>query len=87
MDPTSGHVHLETGKRMSVLSQNNMFDEHTVLETVIMGNKTLYSIKKEMDELYLDYNDKNADRIGELQVQFEEMSGWSADSDAAAIFL
>jgi ATPase subunit of ABC transporter with duplicated ATPase domains len=40
MDPTSGHVHLETGKRMSVLSQNhNMFDEHTVLETVIMGNK------------------------------------------------
>jgi ATPase subunit of ABC transporter with duplicated ATPase domains len=59
MDPTSGHVHLETGKRMSVLSQNhNMFDEHTVLETVIMGNKTLYSIKKEMDELYLDYNDK-----------------------------
>jgi ABC-type polysaccharide/polyol phosphate transport system ATPase subunit len=39
MDPTSGHVHLETGK-MSVLSQNhNMFDEHTVLETVIMGNK------------------------------------------------
>jgi ATPase subunit of ABC transporter with duplicated ATPase domains len=46
MDPTSGHVHLETGKRMSVLSQNHMFDEHTVLETVIMGNKTLYSIKK-----------------------------------------
>jgi ATPase subunit of ABC transporter with duplicated ATPase domains len=40
MDPTSGHVHLETGKRMSVLSQNhNMFDEHTVLETVIMGTK------------------------------------------------
>jgi ATPase subunit of ABC transporter with duplicated ATPase domains len=38
-----------------------------------------------MDELYLDYNDKNADRIGELQVQFEEMSGWSADSDAAAM--
>jgi ATPase subunit of ABC transporter with duplicated ATPase domains len=47
MDPTSGHVHLETGKRMSVLSQNhNMFDEHTVLETVIMGNKTLYSSKR-----------------------------------------
>ncbi|SDX90942.1 ABC-F family ATP-binding cassette domain-containing protein [Flavobacterium degerlachei] len=86
MDPTSGHIHLEPGKRMSVLNQNhNMFDEHTVLETVIMGNKTLYSIKKEMDELYLDYNDKNADRIGELQVQFEEMSGWNADSDAASM--
>jgi ATPase subunit of ABC transporter with duplicated ATPase domains len=82
MDPTSGHIHLEPGKRMSVLN-HNVFDEHTVLETVIMGNKTLYSIKKEMDELYLDYNDKNADRIGELQVQFEEMSGWNADSDAS----
>jgi ATPase subunit of ABC transporter with duplicated ATPase domains len=57
MDPTSGHVHLETGK-MSVLSQNhNMFDEHTVLETVIMGNKIIFH-QKEMDELYLDYNDK-----------------------------
>ncbi|MGL2993311.1 ABC-F family ATP-binding cassette domain-containing protein [Flavobacterium sp. TSSA_36] len=86
MDPTSGHIHLEPGKRMSVLNQNhNMFDEHTVLETVMMGNKVLYAVKKEMDELYLDYNDKNADRIGELQVQFEEMNGWNADSDAAAM--
>ncbi|MFT5252566.1 MAG: ATPase subunit of ABC transporter with duplicated ATPase domains [Flavobacteriales bacterium] len=86
MDPTSGHIHLEPGKRMSVLNQNhNMFDEHTVLETVIMGNKVLYAVKKEMDELYLDYNDKNADRIGELQVQFEEMNGWNADSDAASM--
>ena len=76
MDPTSGHIHLEPGKRMSVLNQNhNMFDEFTVLETVMMGNKILYAVKKEMDELYLDYNDKNADRIGELQVQFEEMNG------------
>ncbi|MEO6175754.1 MAG: ATP-binding cassette domain-containing protein [Flavobacterium circumlabens] len=86
MDPTSGHIHLEPGKRMSVLTQNhNMFDEHTVLETVLMGNKVLYAVKKEMDELYLDYNDKNADRIGELQVQFEEMNGWNADSDAASM--
>ncbi|MBK0368930.1 ABC-F family ATP-binding cassette domain-containing protein [Flavobacterium agrisoli] len=86
MDPTSGHVHLEPGKRMSVLNQNhNMFDEHTVLETVMMGNKVLYAVKKEMDELYLDYNDANADRIGELQVQFEEMNGWNADSDAASL--
>ncbi|CAM3998986.1 ABC-F family ATP-binding cassette domain-containing protein [Flavobacterium weaverense] len=86
MDPTAGHIHLEPGKRMSVLNQNhNMFDESTVLETVMMGNKTLYAIKKEMDALYLDYNDSNADRIGELQVQFEEMNGWNADSDAASM--
>lgn len=86
IDPTSGHIHLEPGKRMSVLNQNhNMFDEHTVLETVMMGNKVLYAVKAEMDALYLDYNDKNADRIGELQVQFEEMNGWNADSDAASM--
>ena len=86
MDPTSGHIHLEPGKRMSVLNQNhNMFDEHTVLETVMMGNKFLYKVKTEMDALYLDYTDENADRIGELQVQFEEMNGWNADSDAASM--
>ncbi len=86
LEPTSGHIHLEPGKRMSVLNQNhNMFDEYTVLETVLMGNKILYAVKKEMDELYLDYNDSNADKIGELQVQFEEMNGWNADSDAASM--
>jgi ATPase subunit of ABC transporter with duplicated ATPase domains len=88
IDPTSGHVHLEPGKRMSVLNQNhNMFDEHTVLETVMMGNKKLFSVKKEMDEIYLkpDFSDKDAERVGELQVVFEEMNGWNADSDAAAM--
>ena len=62
-----------------------MFDEHTVLETVMMGNKVLFDVKSEMDALYADYSDENADRIGELQVQFEEMNGWNADSDAAAM--
>ncbi|WP_281540337.1 ABC-F family ATP-binding cassette domain-containing protein [Maribacter aestuarii] len=86
MDPTSGHVHLEPGKRMSILEQNhNSADEFTVLETVVKGNKPLYKIKKEIDALYADYSDENADKIGELQVQFEEMNGWNADSDAAAL--
>ena len=86
IDPTSGHVHLEPGKRMSILEQNhNAYDEYTVLESVVMGNKPLFKIKKEIDALYADYSDKNADRIGELQVQFEEMNGWNADSDAAAL--
>jgi ATPase subunit of ABC transporter with duplicated ATPase domains len=85
-EPTSGHVHLEPGKRMSVLEQNhNLYDEHTVLETVIIGNKPLFKIKSEIDALYNDYSDANADRIGELQVKFEEMNGWNADSDAASM--
>jgi len=88
MDATSGHVHLEPGKRMSVLEQNhNLYDENTVLETVIMGNKPLYKIKNEMDAIYAkeDFNDADGERVGILQVEFEEMNGWNADSDAASL--
>ena len=88
MEPTSGRVHLEPGKRMSVLEQNhNLYDENTVLETVIMGNKPLYKIKNEMDAIYAkeDFNDADGERVGVLQVEFEEMNGWNADSDAAAL--
>jgi ATPase subunit of ABC transporter with duplicated ATPase domains len=86
IDPTSGRVFLEPGKRMSVLNQNhNMFDEHTVLDTVLMGNKVLHKVKTEMDALYLDYKDENADKIGELQLQFDEMNGWNAESDAGSM--
>lgn len=85
-DATSGHVHLEPGKRMSVLEQNhNIYDEYPVLETVLRGNKPLFEIKTQIDALYADYSDENAEKIGELQVQFEEMDGWNADSDAAAL--
>jgi ATPase subunit of ABC transporter with duplicated ATPase domains len=85
-DSTSGHVHLEPGKRMSILEQNhNAYDSDTVLDTVLKGNKVLYKIKNEIDALYADYTDENAEKIGELQVQFEEMNGWNADSEAAAL--
>jgi ATPase subunit of ABC transporter with duplicated ATPase domains len=85
-DPTSGQVHLEKGKRMSVLTQDHYaFDEHAVLETVVMGNKELFKIKKQIDDLYADYSDENAEKIGELQIIFEEMNGWNADSNAAAM--
>ncbi len=71
---------------MSVLEQNhNAYDSFGVLEAVLMGNKPLFEIKAEMDALYADYDDANAERIGELQVAFEEMNGWNAESDAAAL--
>lgn len=85
-DPTSGHVHLEKGKRMSVLEQNhNAYDDFMVLETVVRGNKELFSIKTQIDKLYEDYTDANAEKIGELQVAFEEMNGWNAESEAATL--
>ena len=88
LDPNSGHVHLESGKRMSVLEQNHFaYDEQQVLQSVIMGNKPLYAIKKEMDDLYAkpDFSDADSEKVGELQIKYEEMNGWNADSDAAAL--
>ena len=88
MEPNSGHVHLEPGKRMSVLEQDHFAcDDFPVLETVIRGNKPLYVIKKEMDDLYAkaDFSDIDSNRVGELQIKYEEMNGWNAESDAAAM--
>ena len=85
-EPTSGRVILEPGKRMSVLEQDHYaYDDYTVLDTVIMGNKVLSKVKKEMDDLYADYSDEHAERIGELQMRVDEMNGWNAESDAAAL--
>ena len=87
-DANSGSVHLETGKRLSVLEQNhNAYDESPVLETVLRGNTSFFKVKAEMDALYAkeDFSDADGDRVGELQIQFEEMNGWNADSEAAAL--
>ncbi|MDN6280014.1 MAG: ATP-binding cassette domain-containing protein [Psychroflexus sp.] len=87
-EPTSGHVHLETGKRMSVLEQDHsIYDDFNVLETVIMGNTPLYKIKKEMDDIYAkeDFSDADGERVGILQIDFEEMDGWNAESNAASL--
>jgi ATPase subunit of ABC transporter with duplicated ATPase domains len=88
IDPTSGHVHLEPGKRMSVLSQNHYaFDDFVVLDTVMMGNKKLFSVKKELDSIYAkpDFSEADGIKAGELGVEFEEMGGWNAESDAATL--
>ena len=87
-DPNSGHVHLEPGKRLSVLEQNhNACDAFTVLETVLRGNIPLFRVKAEMDALYAkeDFSDADGERVGALQIQFEEMDGWNADSEAATL--
>ena len=87
-EPTSGHVHLEPGKRMSVLEQNHqIYDEYPVLETVMMGNPELFNIKKEMEEIYAkeDFSEKDGERVGVLQAEFEEMNGWNAESDAGTL--
>ena len=88
LSPNSGNVIIEPNKRLSVLVQNqNEFDEYETLKTTIMGNKLLYQIKKEMDDLYSksDFNDDDGVKVGELQNSYEEMDGWNAESDAASL--
>ena len=87
-EANSGSVQLETGKRLSVLEQNhNAFDVHPVLETVLRGNHELFAVKSEMDEIYAkeSFSDADSNRVGELQIVFEEMNGWNAESEAAAL--
>ena len=87
-EANSGSVHLEQGKRLSILEQNhNAYDENNVLDTVLQGNKTLYDVKTEMDTLYAkdDFSDTDGERVGVLQVAYEEMDGWNAESEAAAL--
>lgn len=87
-DPTSGSVSLESGKRMSVLEQDHFaYDNFTVLETILRGNKALFDIKEEMDALYAkeDFSDEDGIKAGELGVIYEEMGGWNAEADAQTL--
>lgn len=84
-DPTTGNVSLESGKRMSVLEQDHFaYDNFTVLETVLRGNKKLFEIKEEMDALYAkpDFSDEDGIKAGELGILYDEMGGWNAETDA-----
>ena len=87
-EANSGSVFLEPGKRLSVLEQNhNAYNQYPVLETVLRGNKPLFNIKQTIEDLYAkpDFSDADGERVGELQIEFEEMDGWNAESDAASI--
>ncbi|HVS92833.1 MAG TPA: ATP-binding cassette domain-containing protein [Mucilaginibacter sp.] len=88
IDPTTGSVSFTPGERMAVLKQNHYeFDEFTVIETVMMGHKELYSVMKEKDAIYMkeDFTDADGERAGELENLFAEMDGWNAESNAATL--
>lgn len=88
ISPNSGHVSIEPGKRMAVLSQNHFaFEEYAVLDTVIMGHKEMYQIQQEKDAIYMNPEATEAEgmRAAELENKFGEMGGWNAQSDAAEL--
>lgn len=86
--PNSGSIHIEPGKRMSVLKQNHHeYDDFAVLDTVMMGHKKMWEIMKEKDAIYAkpDFNEEDGHKASELEMEFAEMDGWNAESDAAAL--
>lgn len=88
LDSTTGEVSIDPNCRMSVLKQDHFaYDEYTVLDTIIMGNKRLYDIMKEKDALYEkeDFLDEDGIKAAELEAEFAEMDGWEADSNASKL--
>ncbi|MGV3025309.1 ABC-F family ATP-binding cassette domain-containing protein [Clostridium thermobutyricum] len=88
IEPNTGDVSLAPNVRMSVLSQDHFkFDEFEVLETVIMGNKRLYQIMKEKDEIYAKdpFTDEDGIKASELEGEFAELNGWEAESEASSL--
>ena len=88
IEPSKGDVTMDEGERLSVLQQDHYkFDEYTVLDTVIMGNKRLYEIMKEKDAIYAkeDFTDEDGIRASELEGEFADMNGWEAESDAETL--
>ncbi|KGN98085.1 ABC transporter ATP-binding protein [Porphyromonas gingivicanis] len=88
IDPTRGTISLGPGERLSVLSQDHFaFDEFTVLNTVLMGHTTLWSIMEEKNAIYAkeDFSDEDGNRVAELEEQFANLDGWNAESDAATL--
>lgn len=88
LEPTTGSVSIPKELRMSVLRQDHFaFDEYTVQDTVIMGNKRLYEVMKEKDELYAkeDFTEEDGNRASELEAEFAELNGWEAESDASKL--
>ena len=88
LEPTKGSIELGPDERLSVLSQDHFkFDEHSVLETVLMGHTTMWSVMKERESLYSkeDFSDEDGIRVAELEDKFAEMGGYTAENDAAAL--
>ncbi len=88
IEPNTGSVDIEPGKRMAVLSQNHFaFDDYPVLQTVIRGHQKLWAIMEEKDALYAkeDFTEDDGMRASELEGEFAEMDGWNAESDAATL--
>lgn len=86
IEPNKGTVSITPGERMAVLKQNHFeFDDVSVLHTVMMGHKKMWDLMIEKDAIYLkeDFSEADGIKAGELEHEFGEMGGYTAESDAA----
>ena len=88
IEPQSGDVSMTPGERLAVLKQDHFaYEDHQVLDTVLMGHEKLYQVKQEKDAIYMkeDFSEEDGMRAAELEGEFAEMNGWEAESDAAVL--
>jgi len=88
IEPNKGRIDITPGERLAVLKQNHFeFDEQTVLNTVLMGHKKMWDVMHKKDAIYADPNATEDDymKAGELEAEFGEMGGYTAESDAATL--
>lgn len=88
LEPQTGSVSMNKDERLAILKQNHFeYEEHVVLETVIMGHERLYAIMQEKNAIYMkeDFSDEDGMRAAELEGEFAELNGWEAESEAAIL--
>ena len=88
IEPDTGEVIITSGQRMAVLRQDHFaFNEYSILDTVIMGYKKLYDVRKERDEIYSkeEFSEEDGIKAAELEGEFAELGGWEAEADAGVL--
>ena len=88
LEPSKGDVSKDKTERISVLEQNHFaYEDYTVIDTVVMGNKELYDIRVAKDEIYAkpDFNEADGMKAARLEERFAELDGWNAESDAESL--
>ena len=87
-EPTKGNVTIDKNTRLSKLNQDHYaFEENSVMDTVLMGNKKLYDIQKEKDAIYMkpDFSDEEGMRAAELEAEFQELGGYEAEAESSSL--
>ena len=85
LEPSEGEIIIENNKRISILKQDHsIYDEFDITTVVIMGNKKLYDIKKQKDDIYLNPNStpKDYEKAAELEEEYGNSGGWNVENDA-----